>query len=341
MLIDNFSAGIIGGALAIVGLQGRRPGRRAPHRLARATASTSSSTSNLLPLASVIIEPAKVLFLNNAHQPRRARPRSASPRRRRTGQVDPVHAGVQPRPRLRHPAGLPVLRTAVAASVGPGRDHHPVPRRHPRDLLPVHPDEAEADPRRRSPAARPASPRSCSPTPVWSPRRRRAASSRTSRRRPRASATTSACSSASLVADRGVVRASARCCSASAAEATTLKSEDIDDDMRGGLTHDHTINACGHQEARRRLRRRHGQQRDAGQHRCKGSSRRPTSRSSTRPVNYDPRPTPTSCSATRRWSSGPARSAPDKPVVTFQVFLGDPAVTPLVKTIKDGGEVSG
>lgn len=32
-------------------------------------------------------------------------------------------------------------------------------------------------------------------------------------------------------------------------------------------------------------------------------------------------------------------SAPDTPVVTFQVFLGDPAVTRLVKAIKNGGEV--
>jgi mannitol-specific phosphotransferase system IIBC component len=34
-------------------------------------------------------------------------------------------------------------------------------------------------------------------------------------------------------------------------------------------------------------------------------------------------------------------SAPGKPVVTFQVFLGDPAVNALVKTLKDGGQVSG
>ncbi|MEU9020146.1 PTS lactose transporter subunit IIB [Actinomadura sp. NPDC048394] len=32
-------------------------------------------------------------------------------------------------------------------------------------------------------------------------------------------------------------------------------------------------------------------------------------------------------------------SAPDKPVVTFQVFLGDPAVARLVKAVKDGGEI--
>ncbi len=31
----------------------------------------------------------------------------------------------------------------------------------------------------------------------------------------------------------------------------------------------------------------------------------------------------------------------DRPVITFQVFLGDPAVTRLVKTITEGGEISG
>ena len=34
-------------------------------------------------------------------------------------------------------------------------------------------------------------------------------------------------------------------------------------------------------------------------------------------------------------------SAPGKPVVTFQVFLGDPAVNALVETLKNGGDVSG
>jgi PTS system mannitol-specific IIB component len=33
-------------------------------------------------------------------------------------------------------------------------------------------------------------------------------------------------------------------------------------------------------------------------------------------------------------------SAPDTPIVTFQVFIGDPAVTRLVTAIKKGGEIS-
>ncbi|XRQ14661.1 PTS lactose transporter subunit IIB [Actinomadura welshii] len=33
------------------------------------------------------------------------------------------------------------------------------------------------------------------------------------------------------------------------------------------------------------------------------------------------------------------RGAGDTPVITFEVYIGDPAVDRLVKTIKDGGEV--
>jgi PTS system mannitol-specific IIC component len=65
MLIDNFSAGIVGGALAIIGLKGTGPivenltdwlGNGVDYLV----------DQNLLPFASVFIEPAKVLFLNNA-----------------------------------------------------------------------------------------------------------------------------------------------------------------------------------------------------------------------------------------------------------------------------------
>ena len=52
-------------ALAIVGPQGRRTGRRAPHEWL-GDGVDKLVDNNLLPLASVIIEPAKVLFLNNA-----------------------------------------------------------------------------------------------------------------------------------------------------------------------------------------------------------------------------------------------------------------------------------
>jgi PTS system mannitol-specific IIC component len=65
MLIDNFSAGIVGGALAVVGLKGAGP---VVENLTNWLGDGVDKLvdNNLLPLSSVIIEPAKVLFLNNA-----------------------------------------------------------------------------------------------------------------------------------------------------------------------------------------------------------------------------------------------------------------------------------
>lgn len=65
MLVDNFSAGIIGGAMAIVGIY-----LLGPIIIAINTGLGSVVDflvkSGLLPLASIVVEPAKVLFLNNA-----------------------------------------------------------------------------------------------------------------------------------------------------------------------------------------------------------------------------------------------------------------------------------
>ncbi|GGS64021.1 mannitol-specific PTS transporter subunit IIC [Nonomuraea spiralis] len=65
MLVDNFSAGIVGAAMAVAGVLGIGP-------VVRVVTSAAGNavewliTNNLLPVASVLIEPAKVLFLNNA-----------------------------------------------------------------------------------------------------------------------------------------------------------------------------------------------------------------------------------------------------------------------------------
>lgn len=65
MLVNNFSLGIIGGGLTLVAYSGIGP-------LVQAITKTLSSgvdilvNANLLPLVNIIIEPAKVLFLNNA-----------------------------------------------------------------------------------------------------------------------------------------------------------------------------------------------------------------------------------------------------------------------------------
>jgi PTS system mannitol-specific IIC component len=65
MLVDNFTAGILGGGMAVLGLKGIGP------VVEKLTEGAGNGVDwlvdhNLLPLVSVIVEPAKVLFLNNA-----------------------------------------------------------------------------------------------------------------------------------------------------------------------------------------------------------------------------------------------------------------------------------
>jgi len=65
MLVDNFTAGILGGLMALAGLWGIGP---VVERLTQwaGNAVDYLIDNSLLPLAAVVIEPAKVLFLNNA-----------------------------------------------------------------------------------------------------------------------------------------------------------------------------------------------------------------------------------------------------------------------------------
>lgn len=65
MLVDNLSAGIIGGGMALVGLWAIGP---VVQTLANAAGTGVDwlISNNLLPAASVLVEPAKALFLNNA-----------------------------------------------------------------------------------------------------------------------------------------------------------------------------------------------------------------------------------------------------------------------------------
>lgn len=65
MLVDNFSAGILGMLLAIFGFFGIGPIVSSFTRVA-GNAVDFLVENNLLPLTSILIEPAKVLFLNNA-----------------------------------------------------------------------------------------------------------------------------------------------------------------------------------------------------------------------------------------------------------------------------------
>nr|CEL20651.1 PTS system, mannitol-specific IIB component / PTS system, mannitol-specific IIC component [Kibdelosporangium sp. MJ126-NF4]CTQ89563.1 PTS system, mannitol-specific IIB component (EC 2.7.1.69) / PTS system, mannitol-specific IIC component (EC 2.7.1.69) [Kibdelosporangium sp. MJ126-NF4] len=65
MLVDNFSAGIIGGAMAVLGSLAIGPVVEAITK-ALGNGVQFLVDAHLLPLVSVIVEPAKVLFLNNA-----------------------------------------------------------------------------------------------------------------------------------------------------------------------------------------------------------------------------------------------------------------------------------
>lgn len=65
MLINNFSSGIIGGGLAIIAFKGIGPVVETLSKLL-ASGVEILINSGLLPLANVLIEPAKILFLNNA-----------------------------------------------------------------------------------------------------------------------------------------------------------------------------------------------------------------------------------------------------------------------------------
>lgn len=65
MLVNNFSAGILGGILAILAYAAIGPVVIAANGLLRAGVEAIVALG-LLPLASIIIEPAKILFLNNA-----------------------------------------------------------------------------------------------------------------------------------------------------------------------------------------------------------------------------------------------------------------------------------
>jgi PTS system mannitol-specific IIC component len=65
MLVDNFAAGIIGGAMAVFGIFAVGPAVFWVSQWLGAAVNWLVN-AHLLPLASIIIEPAKVLFLNNA-----------------------------------------------------------------------------------------------------------------------------------------------------------------------------------------------------------------------------------------------------------------------------------
>ncbi len=146
MLVNNFSAGHPGrrcwrssasssiGPIVAVALEPRW-----------ATSSAPSSSAGLLPLADIPIELGQGPVPQQRDQPRRARPARRRRGGREPGKGDPLPARDEPGPGPRPAAGLHVRRQGHAEAVGARRDDHPLPRRDPRDLLPVRPGPPDHD----------------------------------------------------------------------------------------------------------------------------------------------------------------------------------------------------
>ena len=178
MLIDNFSIGILGAVMAIFGYKVIEPDGRLDHRPTRGRG-RDPGQQQPAPAFVGHHRAGEGPVPQQCDQPRcsDASRRSRGPG---TGQVDPVHAGGQPRTRCRAAARVPVLRPPVAAPDRPGRTDHPVLRWHPRDLLPVRADATQdrfsppspavlpgSRSSRRSTWASPARPHPAASSPSW------------------------------------------------------------------------------------------------------------------------------------------------------------------------------
>ena len=126
MLVNNFSVGILGIVCALIGFYAVGP------VVSALTVFLSAGVSlmiehGLLPLVAVFIEPAKVLFLNNAINHGIFSPIGIE-QARQTGQSIMFLLETNPGPGLGVLLGL---RARRGAFVGAGSDRHPVLRRHP------------------------------------------------------------------------------------------------------------------------------------------------------------------------------------------------------------------
>ena len=146
MLVNNFSAGIWGALLAMLASTAYRP-------LVTAFSTAAGNVvqflvnNGLLPLTSIFIEPAKVLFLNNAINHGVLTPLGIQ-QSLEQGKSILFLLEANPGPGLGILLAYMFFGRGAGQGLGSRRRHHPVPRRHPRDLLPVRPDEADPDPRR-------------------------------------------------------------------------------------------------------------------------------------------------------------------------------------------------
>ena len=142
MLVDNFSAGILGAIMAIAGMFLLAPPLLwVIDRLGEAV--NCLVDNNVLPFTSVFIEPAKVLFLNNAINHGVLTPLGIQ-------QAEETGKSVLFLLEANPAAGFGLLMAYTRVRQGDGQGHragcrdHPVLRRHPRGVLPLRADEARA-----------------------------------------------------------------------------------------------------------------------------------------------------------------------------------------------------
>ena len=144
MLINNFSAGIIGMILAMLGYVAIGPVMSAILSFLSAGVNLLVENS-LLPLIAVFIEPAKVLFLNNAINQGIFTPLAMS-------QAADMGKSIMYMLETNPGPGLGVLlaymffcKDKVTKDSAPRSRDHPSSGRYPRDLFPLCPDEPSGD----------------------------------------------------------------------------------------------------------------------------------------------------------------------------------------------------
>ena len=142
MLVNMFSAGILAASSWRSSGSARRRVVQRDHARCLGNAVNWLVDNDLLPLTSIFIEPAKVLFLNNAINHGVLTPLGIQ--RGRGARASRCCSCSRPTPAPASACCWPTRSSArgVAKATGPRRGDHPVLRRHPRGLLPLRADEA-------------------------------------------------------------------------------------------------------------------------------------------------------------------------------------------------------
>lgn len=143
MLVNNFSAGIIGMLCAILAFFLIGPFVKVLSG-ALAAGVNFLVSAHLLPLTSIFVEPAKILFLNNAINHGIFSPLGIQ-QASETGQSI-FSDRSEPWSGLGYPAGLHGVWQRYGSPNGWRCIHHPFLRWHSRDLLPVYSNEPTSDP---------------------------------------------------------------------------------------------------------------------------------------------------------------------------------------------------